>query len=89
MKIFKFGGASVKDADSVKNVCRILKSFAGDQIITVISAMGKTTNALESVVNAYMNKESTAHDLLKNVKSFHTNIMEDLFADHIILFMYQ
>ena len=81
MKIFKFGGASVKDADSVKNVCRILKSFAGDQIITVISAMGKTTNALESVVNAYMNKESTAHDLLKNVKSFHTNIMEDLFAD--------
>ncbi len=82
IKVFKFGGASVKDAAAVKNVCKILKSFAGDQIIIVISAMGKTTNLLEKVVHAYMKKETTSHDLLKNVKTFHTNIIEDLFADH-------
>ena len=46
MKIFKFGGASVKDAESVRNLASIVKSFPDDLVI-VVSAMGKTTNALE------------------------------------------
>ncbi len=50
MKVFKFGGASVKDAAGVRNVARVLKHFAGEEILVVLSAMGKTTNALESIV---------------------------------------
>lgn len=50
MKVFKFGGASVKDAAGVRNVARVLKHFAGEEILIVVSAMGKTTNALERVV---------------------------------------
>lgn len=53
MKVFKFGGASVKDATSVKNAVEILKGFKGEKLLVVISAMGKTTNALEKVVNDY------------------------------------
>lgn len=81
MKVFKFGGASVKDAAAVKNVCQILKSFSGKQIIVVVSAMGKTTNALEKVVQAYINKTGNAHELLKDLKDFHLKIMEDLFEN--------
>ncbi len=50
MKVFKFGGASVKDANGVRNVARVLKHFPGEEILIVVSAMGKTTNALERVV---------------------------------------
>lgn len=50
MKVFKFGGASVKDAAGVRNVARVLKHFPGEDILIVVSAMGKTTNALERVV---------------------------------------
>lgn len=53
IKVFKFGGASVKDAASVKNAIEILKGFKGEKLLVVISAMGKTTNALEIVVNDY------------------------------------
>ena len=50
MKVFKFGGASVKDAAGVRNVARVLKHFAGEEVLVVVSAMGKTTNALETLV---------------------------------------
>jgi aspartate kinase len=53
MKVFKFGGASVKDAAGVRNVSRVLERFAGDDLVIVVSAMGKTTNALEDVVWRY------------------------------------
>ena len=53
IKVFKFGGASVKDADAVKNVASILSLYKEDKIAVVISAMGKTTNALERLLNAY------------------------------------
>jgi aspartate kinase len=52
MKVFKFGGASVKDATSVKNVAAILNEYKQEQLFVVISAMGKTTNALEEFTNA-------------------------------------
>ena len=54
MKVFKFGGASVKDAAGVRNVAEVLKHFALDDLLIVVSAMGKTTNALEEVVWAYV-----------------------------------
>ena len=52
MIVFKFGGASVKDADAVRNVCNIIRGYESNQLVVVVSAMGKTTNALELVVQA-------------------------------------
>jgi len=70
MKVFKFGGASVKDAEGVRNVASIVKSYSGDLII-IISAMGKTTNALEEIVKTIspVKKKSYYRSLkaLKNI----------------------
>jgi aspartate kinase len=55
MLVFKFGGASVKDAQGVINLGEVVNSYAGDQILVVVSAMGKTTNSLERLTNAYVN----------------------------------
>ena len=57
MRVFKFGGASVKDAAAVRNVSKVLAMFPDENIVIVISAMGKTTNALEEVVEAYVRGE--------------------------------
>ena len=62
MKVFKFGGASVKDASAVKNVGEVIRLFK-DNLVVVISAMGKTTNGLEKVVESYLNNDE--HNLLK------------------------
>ena len=80
MKVFKFGGASVKDAAAVKNVTKILAGFKEDKLVVVVSAMGKTTNALEKVVNAYFYKTGDAAAALNEVKEFHHKIMMDLFS---------
>ncbi len=79
MKVFKFGGASVKDAAAVKNVTKILAGFTEDKLVVVVSAMGKTTNSLEKVVNAYFYKSGDAAAALNEVKEFHHKIMMDLF----------
>jgi aspartate kinase len=79
MKVFKFGGASVKDAAAVRNVAEIMKSFASEQLVVVISAMGKTTNALEAIVNAYFYQKGNPHELLEGVKKYHFDIMKELF----------
>jgi aspartate kinase len=88
MKIFKFGGASVKDANAVKNVATILKSFPNENIIVVVSAMGKVTNALEKLTNAVFyspqNEENTnidAHTALDEIKKYHFQIIEQLFPN--------
>jgi aspartate kinase len=81
MKVFKFGGASVCDAAAVANVANIVKKFAGEKIVVVVSAMGKTTNALEKVVNAYFHKKENPHEALEEVKRFHYNILNVLFRD--------
>ncbi|MCC6372642.1 MAG: aspartate kinase [Bacteroidia bacterium] len=81
MQVFKFGGASVKDAASVKNVSSIIKRFKGSKIIVVVSAMGKITNKLESLVNAYFYKEGDVEAILNEVKSFHLDLCKELFAD--------
>ena len=53
MKVFKFGGASVKNAEAIKNVASILEQYKGEQLLIVVSAMGKTTNNLENVVKDF------------------------------------
>ncbi len=74
MNVFKFGGASVNSIERIKNVGDILKKFSGKKILVVISAMGKTTNALEKVVDAFYNsKKDEALQLFEQIKSQHLN----------------
>lgn len=80
MKVFKFGGASVKDAASVRNIATVLKTTGCQDTFMVISAMGKTTNALEEVVNLYIEKQ----DYSQNVSEIllkHTAIADELFEN--------
>lgn len=79
MKIFKFGGASVKDAESVKNVASIIKSEGASDTLVVISAMGKMTNAFEDVVDAYYNKLEDLPTKLNFIEEYHTEIIDALF----------
>ncbi|WP_292010113.1 aspartate kinase [Chryseobacterium sp.] len=81
MKIFKFGGASVKDAESVKNVSMVLKSQGFTQCLLVISAMGKTTNELEKVVELYFHKQDYQTEI-KNIKQKHIEIAKGLFEEN-------
>lgn len=78
MKVFKFGGASVKDAEAVRNVFRILSGFPDQELWVVFSAMGKTTNALEQVANAWIKGEPSAAALLKSVEGYHLDVAHDL-----------
>jgi len=81
MKVFKFGGASVKDANAVKNVATILKRFPNENIIVVISAMGKITNALERLTDAFFYKKENAATVLNEIKKYHLDILDQLFED--------
>jgi aspartate kinase len=78
MKVFKFGGASVKDAEGVKNVASIVKQFLHDKPIVVVSAMGKVTNALEEICKAFVLKTGNTNELLESLKKFHFNIAQNL-----------
>lgn len=78
-KIHKFGGASVKDAEGVRNLLNVLKHYKDESLCVVVSAMGKTTNALEQVVNAFYSKNGEASYLLSEVKRSHFKIIEELF----------
>ncbi|MGB2164773.1 MAG: aspartate kinase [Flavobacteriaceae bacterium] len=79
MKVFKFGGASVKDAAGVKNILRVLRHTGFKDTLIVVSAMGKTTNALEQVVHSFFeNKEQFPQDMEK-VREDHHRIIEELF----------
>lgn len=81
IKLFKFGGASIKDADSIRNVANILKGYTGQKIILVVSALGKTTNALEKIVNAYVQKTGEARQLVNQLKQQHLDLMKLLIDD--------
>ncbi len=84
MRVFKFGGASVKDAKSIRNVANVLKHEGTNNLVVVISAMGKMTNAFEKIVHAYIQKEKL-EDALEYVINFHHDITQDLFSkDHAI-----
>jgi aspartate kinase len=82
MKIFKFGGASVKDAAGVKNLIRVLKTVGYQDTLVVVSAMGKTTNALEKIIEIYFKDQPAqlSQELLM-LKEFHIKIVDELFED--------
>jgi aspartate kinase len=77
MKVFKFGGASVKDAAGVRNVARVLKHFAGDEILVVVSAMGKTTNALELVVWDWRDGKVVG-DQVETLRQQHLSVLREV-----------
>ena len=81
MRIFKFGGASVKDANGIKNVFDLLLKVGHEDLLIVISAMGKTTNALETVIKNYFEKSNEFHASLQEVRKYHNQILLDLFDD--------
>jgi len=81
MRIFKFGGASVKDADGIKNVYSVLQQVGYEDVLLVVSAMGKTTNALEIVIKNYFEKSSELQSSVQDVKKYHNQILLDLFED--------
>ena len=82
MKVFKFGGASVKDAKSIRNVAHIVSLYGIEKLGIVISAIGKTTNAMEKIVEALMSKEEALFQkYVKERRQFHLEIMNELFDD--------
>jgi aspartate kinase len=83
MKVFKFGGASINSIERIQNVGRILQSYKGEKILVIISAMGKTTNALENVVNAFFEgRKDEALQLFAQVKDQHLNMLKYLTVMH-------
>ena len=82
MIVFKFGGASVKDAKAVKNVANVLSMYPNEKIVVVISAMGKTTNLLEEVVNALWSKDIAGFNYYVNeALKYHLGIVDQLFSE--------
>lgn len=79
MKIYKFGGASVKDAAGVRNLHRIV-SAADDKLVVVVSAMGKTTNALESVLDSFFNRKPDLDAKIQAIVDYHETIVSELFT---------
>ena len=81
LRVFKFGGASVKDADNIRNVGSILKNEKGNPLIVVVSAMGKTTNALENVVKEFYQQTGKASEKLQAIKAAHYDVCKILFGE--------
>ena len=81
MRVFKFGGASVKDAEGIKNVYDVLQKVGYEDVLLVVSAMGKTTNALEMVIKNYFDKSAELQSSVQEVKKYHNQILLELFED--------
>ena len=86
MKVFKFGGASIKDAASIKNILEIISNYSNDNLLIVVSAMGKTTNALEKVVENYFKNKSELKSSILEVLNFHIDICNELFPKNHLIF---
>ncbi|WP_088340278.1 aspartate kinase [Robiginitalea sediminis] len=86
MRVYKFGGASVKDADGVRNLLAVLRQTGTEKTFLVVSAMGKTTNAMEEVVRAYFEDKAALAGALQGVEDYHLEILSGLFpaASHPI-----
>ena len=82
MKVFKFGGASVKDAKGVKNLVKVLQHEGYDNTLIVISAMGKMTNAFEEIIYAYYNKKDDLPQKIDFVRAYHFSIVSELFSQN-------
>ena len=87
MKIFKFGGASIKNAEGVKNLAKVVQQQGSENTLVVISAMGKMTNAFEEVIDAYFYKSDTLQKKRTQVESYHKNMMDDLFDKENEIYM--
>ncbi|UII32984.1 aspartate kinase [Fulvivirga ulvae] len=85
MKVFKFGGASVKNADAIRNMCDIISSYSNEKLVVVISAMGKTTNALEAVIAAKLNNRNFEEEI-ELIYHYHHNICSELFDTNDLIF---
>ncbi len=81
MKVFKFGGATVSNAKAIRQLASIVKSYPGNDLVVVVSAMDKTTNALEGLIKAYYNGEKKAGQLLDDIRAYHYDILPALFPD--------
>ena len=81
MRIFKFGGASVKDAEGIHNMYRVLEQTGHEQTLIVVSAMGKTTNAFEKLIEAYFDDAKQLESQLNEIIDYHLGIMNEIF-DH-------
>ncbi|RNC87943.1 MAG: aspartate kinase [Winogradskyella sp.] len=79
MRVYKFGGASVKDANGVKNLASVLKTTGYDNTLVVVSAMGKTTNAMELVIKNYFENKGELQSSVHEVIKYHNEILLDLF----------
>ncbi len=86
MRVFKFGGASVKDAEAIRNAANILQNYKGEQLVIVVSAMGKMTNALERVAEAYYQKTEEAQARLEEVRQAHYAVLKELFEANDSIF---
>ena len=83
MEVYKFGGASVKDAPGVINLAAIVAGQPQKELLIVVSAMGKITNKLEELTHAYLQQQDHTMQLLEEVKDFHFHI---LMLQHTFLF---
>jgi aspartate kinase len=79
MEVYKFGGASVTNAEAVKNLAGIIRNCGQQQLLIVVSAMGKMTNKLEELTHAYLTGQENTHQLLDDIKAYHFNIINELF----------
>lgn len=82
MKVFKFGGTSVKNAEAIKNVCNII-SNESELLTVVFSAMGNSTNLLEELVKAYCKQNENMWDILAQIEEYHFEIIDELFNEEI------
>ena len=79
MKVFKFGGASVKDAAGISNLAKIVTGEP-ENLVIVVSAFGKTTNALEKVLNSWLAGDNIYKEHLDNIYSYHASVTDELFT---------
>lgn len=81
LKVFKFGGASLKDADRIRNVAGILQMYRDEQLLIVVSAMGKVTDNMEKVVQAHAEQTGDATALLEGIKQQHYQLCAELLGE--------
>ncbi|MDH3649373.1 MAG: aspartate kinase [Saprospiraceae bacterium] len=81
MQVFKFGGASIRDAMAIRQMAHLLASYRSESLVLVISAMGKTTNALEHVVKSYWDHDESAREQLEGIRQQHIGLVDELFAE--------
>ena len=86
LKVFKFGGASIKDVASIKKIGNLIQQFSNERLVIVFSAMGKVTNMLEEVVDSYTLQNGKEVVSLDKVKAFHNTIIKGLFDKEELIF---